>query len=151
MSEKKERMRSGVPPSVAPRFAVSNTQTSAREMLGDVIWGSPAPVTPAIEASVRCWPRCAVVMNARESPVPAKTMSRGSSPTSSVRTTRAGEAVTSTMLTLSERWLTTQTIPLGAAATAAGSNAHRHRSNGVRPLVQSTSKISSRLPGMLTA
>ena len=36
------------------------------------------------------WPRCAVVMKARVPPRPAKTMSRGSSPTSSVRTTRGG-------------------------------------------------------------
>ena len=34
------------------------------------------------------WPRCAVVMNARFRPGPANTMSRGSSPTRSVRTTR---------------------------------------------------------------
>ena len=56
----------------------------------------------------RFWPRRAVVMKARvklpdRSFAPAKTTSRGSSPTSSVRTTRGGDAPTSTMLTLSER------------------------------------------------
>ena len=38
------------------------------------------------------WPRCAVVMNARLRPGPANTMSRGSSPTSSVRDRRCGLA-----------------------------------------------------------
>ena len=67
------------------------------------------------------WPRRAVVMKARSPPAPAKTMSRGSSPTSRVRVTRGGLAPTSTMLTLSERWLTTHTSVLLRAATATGS------------------------------
>ena len=48
-------------------------------------------------------------------------MSRGSSPTSSVRTTRGGVTVVSTMLTLSERWLTTQSSLSFGAAKATGS------------------------------
>ncbi len=60
-------------------------------------------------------------MNARVPPVPANTMSRGSSPTSSVRVTRAGLADRSTMLTLSERWFTTHTSVFVRAATATGS------------------------------
>jgi hypothetical protein len=85
---------SGVPPSDAPSRAASNTQTSARPTPGVVSCGS-RPVF---------WPRCAVVMNARRPPGPAKAMSRGSSPTSRVRTTwaRCG-TLTSTMLTLSDR------------------------------------------------
>ena len=55
-------------------------------------------------------------------PGPANTMSRGSSPTSSVRTTRpCGRRLSSTTLTLSERWLTTQTSLSLRAATATGS------------------------------
>src|SRR4029450_5381799 len=66
--------------------------------------------------------RCAVVMKAR---LLAKTMSRGSSPTSSVLVTRGGEAATSTMLTLSERWVTTHTSPSVRSATA-----HRSEPDG---------------------
>ncbi len=36
--------------------------------------------------------------------------------------TRGGEALTSTILTLSERWFTTQTSPALRTATATGSN-----------------------------
>ena len=77
---------------------------------------------PAIEGSTRCWPRCAVVMKARSRAVPAKTMSRGSSPTSSVRTVRAGDVERSTIETLSDRWFTTQTSLVVRAATATGSS-----------------------------
>src|ERR1017187_6640193 len=59
-------IRTGVPPSVAPRLAGSNTHTSARGMPGVVICGSPAPGTPAIEGSLRCCPRWAVVIKARD-------------------------------------------------------------------------------------
>jgi len=50
-------------------------------------------------------------MNARLCPGPANTMSRGSSPTSNVRTTCPDSPSSSilTTLTLSDRWLTTQT------------------------------------------
>jgi hypothetical protein len=92
---------SGVPPTVVPRLAGSKTQTSLRPMLGVVSCGSPAPDTLLIEGSVRCWPRCAVVMKARTGE-PANTISRGSSPTSSVRVTR-GVPLNVTTLMLSER------------------------------------------------
>ena len=77
-------------------------QTSARAMPGVVSFGSPAPVTAESEGSVRCCPRCAVVMNARALDAPAKTMSLGSSPTRSVRTTCGGVVLVSTMLMLSD-------------------------------------------------
>ena len=133
---------------VAPRLAGSNTQTSARGMPGVVSCGSPAPGTLAMEGSVRCWPRCAVVMKARCG-LPAKTMSRGSSPTSSVRTT-CGVPVRLTMLTLSESRFVTHTSVLLRAATATGS-----RPTGTRifeagnPEVRS--KTSSVPLGVLTA
>src|ERR1044071_1949721 len=138
----------GVPPSVLPRFAGLNTQTSARGTDGVVSCGSPAPGTPLIDASVRCWPRCAVVMNALPA-VPANTMSRGSSPTSSVRVT-CGTPLSVTMLTLSDRWLTTQTSVLLRAATATGSRPTGTRLENVRPLAE-TLKISSVPFGVLTA
>ena len=72
-----------------------------------------------MEGSVRCCPRWAVVMKARGG-FPAKTMSRGSSPTSSVRTT-CGVPVRLTMLTLSESRFVTHTSVLLRAATATGS------------------------------
>ena len=101
VSVKKLMILTGVPPSVVPSCAGLNTHTSARATEGVVSCGSPAPGTPAIDGSVRCWPRCAVVMNASPA-VPANTMSRGSSPTSSVRVTR-GVPLSVTMLTLSDR------------------------------------------------
>jgi hypothetical protein len=109
---------SGVPPSAAPGLFASNAHTSARPTPGVVSCGSPG----------RFWPRCAEVMKARPWLLPAKTMSRGSSPTSSVLTTC--ERVTSvgsmsTMLTLSERWFTTHASVSPPAfvrlATATGS------------------------------
>src|SRR5206468_2782949 len=78
---------SGVPPRVVPGLVASNVHTSARPTPGIVSCGSPAPVTPAIEPSVRCYPRCAHVMKARVPPS-ANTMSRGSSPISRVCLTR---------------------------------------------------------------
>ena len=77
-------------------------------------------------------------------------MSRGSSQVSSVRTTRGGTDETSTMLTLSDRWFTTHTSVLERAATALGSSP-----TWTEPAWLSvpafTSKISSRLSGVLTA
>ena len=67
---------------------------------------------------------------------PAKTMSRGSSPTSSVRTTRGGVAPTSTMLTLSERWFTTHTSPFDARRDGDRLEADRDRAL-VRQLARS--------------
>jgi hypothetical protein len=85
-------------------------------------------------------------MNAR--PL-ATTMSPGASPTSSVRTTRGGVAVRSTMLTLSDRWLTTQASPGLRSATAIGS-----RPTGTDPVRTGvwpeTSKISRWPSGVLT-
>src|SRR5439155_714185 len=88
--------------------------------------------------------RGAVVMKARLPPGPANTMSRGSSPTRSVRTTRGGLELTSTMLTLSERWLTTQTCrPSPWAAAATGSRPTGTEPECVRFPCASMSKISS--------
>ncbi len=79
-------------------------------------------------------------MKARVPPGPAKTMSRGSSPTSSVRVTRAVARFagsTSTMLTLSDRWFTTHasTRPPDSArvATATGSSPTGTSVASVRP------------------
>src|SRR3954470_23707422 len=138
----------GVPPTVLPSDAGLNTQTSARGTDGVVSCGSPAPDTLAIEGSVRCWPRCAVVMNAMFDE-PANTMSRGSSPTSSVRVT-CGVPVSVTTLTLSDRWLTTQTSVLLRAATATGSRPTGTRAANVSPSAL-TLKISSVALGVLTA
>ena len=60
-------------------------------------------------------------MNARVPPGPPKTMSLGSSPTSRVRSTWGAAVERSTMLTLSETWLTTHTSVFVRAATATGS------------------------------
>jgi hypothetical protein len=96
------------------------------------------------------WPRCAVVINARSVSPPAKTISRGSSPTYSVRTTRGGLVVTSTILTLSERWLTTQTWPLLLTPTATGSRPTATDSTWFgTPLLRLN--ISRWLSGVLTA
>jgi hypothetical protein len=88
-------MPTRLPPRLSPRFSASKTQTSARPMPS--IW-----VSFAVSSGWFC-PRRAAVMNARRWFGPAKTTSRGSSPTSSVRTTRGGVAATSTTLTLSDR------------------------------------------------
>src|ERR1051326_154720 len=71
-------------------------------------------------------------MNARPLAAPAKTMSRGSSPTRSVRTTR--RLGTSTMLTLSESWFPTQTSSLGGAAPAPRPRPPRRRAGVTQPL-----------------
>src|ERR1017187_9097682 len=133
---------------VEPKFAGSNTHTSARGTPAAVNCGSPAPGTVAMEGSLGCCPRWAVVMNALAGE-PAKTMSRGSSPTSRVRTT-CGVPVRLTMLTLSESRLVTQTSVLVRTATATGSSptGTRYRKLGnpeVRP------KTSSVPLGVLTA
>ena len=148
VSVKKLMILTGVPPSVPPSCAGSNTQTSARGTDGVVSCGSPAPATPASDGSVRCWPRCAVVMNARFD-APAKTMSRGSSPTSRVRAT-CGVPVRVTTLTLSERWFTTQTSLALRAATATGSRPTGTRAENASP-PSVTLKISSVPLGVLTA
>ena len=54
------------------------------------------------------------------------------------------------MLTLSERWLTTQTFPFGATATAHGSMPTGTEAVFTRPTSE-TAKIASWLSGMLTA
>src|SRR5262249_61604685 len=76
-----------------------------------------------------------VVTNARLPPVPANTMSRGSSQVSSVRLTRHSPAVASnaTTLTLSDRWLTTQASVLVRTATATGSRPTGTSSASVSP------------------
>jgi len=94
-------------------------------------------------------------MNAK--PAPAKTMSRGSSPTIRVFVTRLLAGSTGSMammLRLSERWLMTHasSAPPPASRTA---TATRLRPTGtsaasVRP-PWSTSKIARRLSGVLTA
>src|SRR5262245_22629342 len=89
-------------------------------------------------------------MKARLPPGPAKTMSRGSSQTSSVRVTRGGVVPTSTIETESERWLTTHTSELERAATARGSRPTGTEPVWVRPASEAA-KISSRLSGVLTA
>ena len=149
VSPKSVTMRRGTPPNPVPSAFASNTQTSARPTPGVVSCGSPAPGTLASEGSVRCWPRWAVVMKARLPPGPAKTMSRGSSPTSSVRVTRGGSADTSTMLTLSDRLFTTQTSFADRAATATGSMPTGTEARCVRPEAV-TSKISRRSSGVST-
>ena len=88
-------------------------------------------------------------MKARSPEGPAKTTSFGSSPTSRVRATRGVEE-TSTMLTLSERWLTTQISESVRAATATGSMPTATEPLWVRP-PPATSKISSVPSGVLTA
>jgi hypothetical protein len=89
-------------------------------------------------------------MKARLPPGPAKTRSRGSSPTSSVRTTRGGLADTSTTLTLSDRWFTTHTSSSLRAATATGSRPTGTEALWVSP-APPTSKTSRRLSGVFTA
>ena len=112
---------------------------------------------PVMSCSASCCPWRAVVMKARLPPLPAKTMSHGSSPTRSVRFTR--ERVTSagsisTMLMLSERWFTTQTsvlpAPLVRAATATGSRPTGISCTRVTP-EGPTEKIERRLSGVFTA
>ncbi len=81
-------------------------------------------------------------MKARVPPGPPKTMSLGSSPTRSVRTTCGGVVLVSTTLTLSETWLTTQTSVLVRAATATGSTPTYTELTAVRPAAE-TAKTSS--------
>jgi hypothetical protein len=105
-------MATGLPFKESSSPAASNTQTSAR----------PVPGAVSV-AELNCgWfgPRNAAETNARLRPVPANTMSRGSSPTSSVRSTR-GVPSSRTTLTESERWFTTQTSSALRSATATGS------------------------------
>ena len=85
----------------SPAPSASNTHTSARPTPGAVSCGPPAG-----SAAKRFCPRRAAVTKARAWPLPAKTMSRGSSPTRSVRATRervTSDGSISTTLTLSER------------------------------------------------
>ena len=142
VSPKSSMIESGTPSSVVPRSSASNAQTRARGVLGVVSSGGT-------DAGRFC-PRRAVVMKARLLPGPAKTMSRGSSPTRRVRTTRGGSEPTSTMLTLSDKWFTTQTSLALRAATATGSiptgtDAARRSPPPFR------SKISRRSSGVFTA
>jgi hypothetical protein len=133
----------GSPPSESPRWLTSNTHTSARPTPGVVSCGS---------RPVFC-PRCAVVIKARWRSGPANTMSRGSSPTSRVRTTRPrgpSPRRRSTMLTLSERWFTTHTSVFERAATATGSRPTGMESTCFSPRLP-IRKISRRLSGVLTA
>ena len=142
VSLKRVTIFSGLPPSEVPRLLASKTQTSARPTPGVVNCGSNGTFCP----------RWAAVMKARLFHGPAKTMSRGSSPTSSVRTTEPARpsALCRTMLTLSDRWLTTQTSSSLRAATATGSSPTGTDEIWVRvPAV--TWKISRRLSGVLTA
>ncbi len=106
----------------------SKTQTSARPTPGLVTCGSPG----------RFCPRCAQVMKARLCAVPPKTMSRGSSPTSSVLVTCDSVTLgfTSTMLTLSERKLTTQASVWPAALVRVATD------TGSRPTGTSASRVS---------
>lgn len=134
-------MASGFPPRDCPRAPASKTHTSARPTPAVVSWGS---------TGLFC-PRCAVVMKARLPPGPAKTMSLGSSPTRRVRATRGDQGrEVSTMLTLSERWFTTQTSSLDRQAMAIGS-----RPTGAEPRRVSPRRVirktSSRLSGVLAA
>src|SRR4051812_26178627 len=106
-------MVSGAPPDGAPRLLASNTQTSAR----------PTPAVVSFGSEGASGPGWAGVRKARFFDGPAKTMSRGSSPTHSVRVTRGADGLlTSTTLTLSDRWFTTQTSSSERAATATGSS-----------------------------
>ncbi len=91
-------------------------------------------------------------MKARFFPAPPKTISRGSSPTSRVRTTRPLDPPwdSATTLTLSERWLTTQTSSSLRAATATGSRPTVMEARCSRPLFP-TRKTSRRLSGVLAA
>src|SRR3989344_1283944 len=141
-------MRTGTPPTCGERLSGLKTQTSARGTPGVVSCGSPAPGTPLSETWVSCWPRWAAGMKALAGE-PAKTMSRGSSPTSKVRTTR-GVPCRLTTLTLSERWLTTQTSLALRTATATGSRPTGTRAASCSP-AGVTLKTSSVLLGVLTA
>ena len=91
-------------------------------------------------------------MNARSEPAaPAKTTSRGSSPTQSVSTSRSVPASSRRTLTLSETWFTTQTRPSGATFTATGSRPTRTAPACVSaPVVGATSKTSRRASGVFT-
>ena len=148
VSAKKLMIRKGTPPRVLPGAAGSNTHTSARPMPAVVSLGSPAPGTFLSDGSMRCCPRCAVVTKARAGE-PANTMSRGSSPTSKVRVTR-GVPSSDTTLTLSDRWLTTQTSLSLRRATATGSRPTGTRACSSRPLLVMRN-TSSVLLGVLTA
>ena len=125
--------RSALPPGCSSRAVASITQTSARPTLGWFMAGSTGLF----------WPRWAVVMNARSRLAPAKTMSRGSSPTQIVCTTCGTAALTSTTLTLSDRWFTTHARPAGPIATAMGSRPTRTDATDDNP--SAVVNISSRL------
>jgi hypothetical protein len=111
VSPKSSIVAVGVPPSVLSKLVSSKTWTRARGVLASL----------PLKLSGQFWPRRAAVTNARPSPGPANTTSRGSSHVLSVAITRAGVDVVSMTLTESDRRFTTQTWPLLRAATATGS------------------------------
>ena len=117
--------------------AVSKTHTSARPVPGTV---DSAP--PGLDC-----PRWAELTKARVRPGPANTTSEGSSPTGRVATTRGGRDPTSTTLTSSETWFTTQTSPSSRTATATGSIPTETEPAGCNPSAR-TSKISSTPSGV---
>src|SRR6266699_4580825 len=88
---------------------------------------------------------CDTATNARP---PAKTTSAGSSPTGSVLT--VVPRLRSTMLIVSERWLTTHASESLLAATLTGSSPTGIEAQGARPPPGRTVKTSSSASGVLT-
>ncbi len=122
--------------------SASMTHTSLRPTPGVVSCGSKG----------RAWPRCAQATKILLPALPPTTMSRGSSPTRIVATTRAvAGSLTSTRLTLSDRWLDTHSWLLPRAASATGSRPTATTPARLRLPLADTSKISTRLSWVLAA
>ena len=134
VSPKSSRIVSGVPPRRGAEVRrVEDPDQRARRALR---WSAPAAPTPG-----RFWPRRAVVMKARVKTPPRRSARRRRCraarrrPAACARRA-AASAATSTMLTLSDRWLTTQTSLLVRAATATGS-----RPTGTEPTCVSAAAV----------
>ena len=126
----------------AEGVSASMTHTSLRPTPGVVSCGSKG----------RAWPRCAQATKILLPALPPTTMSRGSSPTRIVATTRAvAGLLTSTRLTLSDRWLDTHSWLLPRAASATGSSPTATTPARARLPSPNTSKISTRLSWVLAA
>jgi hypothetical protein len=111
---------SGVPPSEAPSESAVNIQTSARPMPGGQ-FTDPADRPRAV------LDRGGVVMKARLRPDPAKRCRAAHRRPATCAHTPGVPALVSTMLMLSERWLTTQCLPTWACRNRYGLQADGHR------------------------
>jgi hypothetical protein len=162
LSPNSEMISRWLPTRSLPRLVASNTHTSAPFMplqLGGSggFCGVPTQASGSssdLGFSGWFWPRRAALTKARGNGSPGwggsppNTTSQASSPTSSVRITRGGTRPVSTMLTLSDRWLTTHSSVSVRKFTATGSSPTGTEASGCSP-PPLTENSSTRLSGTL--